>query len=69
MLLLTDNGNIKVLSCPNLVEMNSFTVNSRDGFNLIVIDPPWENGSAYQKSAYVLSILPCAFSLLEFYVY
>ncbi|XP_062098346.1 methyltransferase-like protein 2 isoform X2 [Humulus lupulus] len=22
------------------------------GFNLIVIDPPWENGSAYQKSRY-----------------
>lgn len=22
------------------------------GFNLIVIDPPWENGSARQKSVY-----------------
>ncbi|XP_020600292.1 methyltransferase-like protein 2 isoform X1 [Phalaenopsis equestris] len=25
---------------------------SDQGFNLIVIDPPWENGSAYQKAAY-----------------
>ncbi|XP_058070655.1 methyltransferase-like protein 2 isoform X2 [Magnolia sinica] len=27
-------------------------VQSADGFNLIVIDPPWENGSAHQKSVY-----------------
>ncbi|KAK8937029.1 Methyltransferase-like protein 2 [Platanthera zijinensis] len=25
---------------------------SDQGFNLIVIDPPWENGSAYQKAVY-----------------
>ena len=30
---------------------------SDSGFNLIVIDPPWENGSARQKSVYVLYTL------------
>lgn len=27
------------------------------GFNLIVIDPPWENGSARQKSMYGITFL------------
>ncbi|XP_064959187.1 methyltransferase-like protein 2 isoform X3 [Musa acuminata AAA Group] len=29
-----------------------FTAHSKDGFNFIVIDPPWENGSACQKAVY-----------------
>ncbi|XVF73714.1 hypothetical protein PTKIN_Ptkin13bG0005000 [Pterospermum kingtungense] len=31
---------------------NIIPVESDSGFNLIVIDPPWENGSARQKSVY-----------------
>lgn len=27
------------------------------GFNFIMVDPPWENRSAYQKSKYVLQML------------
>ncbi|XWS14616.1 hypothetical protein CRYUN_Cryun35bG0024500 [Craigia yunnanensis] len=31
---------------------NIIPAESDSGFNLIVIDPPWENGSAHQKSVY-----------------
>ncbi|KAG6509684.1 hypothetical protein ZIOFF_027684 [Zingiber officinale] len=31
---------------------NEFFAHSKDGFNFIVIDPPWENGSANQKEVY-----------------
>lgn len=31
------------------------------GFSLIVVDPPWENGSAQQKSKYVIANLSLSF--------
>lgn len=30
-----------------------FVAQSVNAFNLIIIDPPWENGSARQKSLYI----------------
>lgn len=31
----------------------NYAAESDSGFNLILIDPPWENSSAHQKSKYV----------------
>lgn len=38
-------------------------VDSDGGFNLIVVDPPWENSSAHQKQKYISTF----FSFLEFF--
>lgn len=30
-----------------------YPAHADSGFNLIVVDPPWENASAHQKSRYI----------------
>lgn len=34
-----------------------YAAKASSGFSLIVIDPPWENGSAQQKSKYAIAYL------------
>lgn len=43
----------------------SLAAESDRGFNLILIDPPWENSSAHQKQKYAHVIRSILFTLLK----
>lgn len=43
---------ISIVVCAKLTKLVFCAAESSCGFNLIVVDPPWENGSARQKLRY-----------------